>query len=216
LVAASILYSAARPNSALIVSKDSPIRSGRDLDGAVVAVAALGDFYATMDSNWIDSHGGNSQQVHFVEIPGRAAADAVGAGHVAATTIADPMLSEMLATGRFRVLDHPFNAAANVFMLTAYFCTADYVAKNAATLARFRRALTESVAFVNAHRPAVLPVMSKYTGVDEATLAAMAPIPLPPPAQLNSALIQPLIDVAVKYKVIDHGFAAKDMIDPAL
>jgi NitT/TauT family transport system substrate-binding protein len=216
LVASSILYNSTRPNSALIVAKDSPIRSGRDLDGATVAVSALGDFYATMDANWIDTHGGDSQKVHYVEIPGRAAADAVSAGRVAATTLADPMLSQMLATGRFRVLDHPFNAAADVFMLTAYFCTADYVAKNSGTLARFRRALSESVAFVNAHRPAVLPVMSKYTGVDEATLAAMSPIPLAPPDQLDSSLIQPLIDIAVKYKAIDHGFAAKEMIDPAL
>src|SRR5580693_6101481 len=76
LVAASILYNSARPNSALIVTKDSPIRSGRDLNDATVAVSALGDFYSLMDSNWIDSHGGDSQKVHYVEIPGRAAADA--------------------------------------------------------------------------------------------------------------------------------------------
>jgi NitT/TauT family transport system substrate-binding protein len=216
LVASSILYNAAKPNSALIVAKDSSIRTGRDLNDSTVAVSALGDFYAVMDSAWIDAHGGDSRRVHYVEIPGRTAADAVSSGRVAATTLADPMLSQMLASGHFRILDHPFNAAANVFVLTAYFCTADYAAKNAAVLARFRRALTESVAFVNAHRPAVLPVMSKYTGVDEATLAAMSPIPLAPPGQLDSALIQPLIDVAVKYKVIDHGFAAKEMIDPGL
>lgn len=216
LVAASILWSSAKPVSALIVAKDSPIRSARDLTGATVAVASLGDFYSLMDSALIDKQGGDSQNVHYTEISGRAAADAVAAGRVAATTIAEPMLSQVLATGRFRVLDHPFNAVANTYILTAYFCTPDYVAKNEAVLVRFRRALAESVTFVNAHRPAVLPLMSKYTGVDESVLAAMSPGPLPLPDQLVTPMIQPLIDVAVKYKVIDHGFPAKDMIDPAL
>ena len=216
LVASSILYSAAHPNSALIVLKDSPIKSGRDLNGQTLAVSALGDFYALMDSAWIDSHGGDSTKVHYTEIPGRAAAEAVASGRVAATTIADPVLGEMLATGRFRILDHPFNAAANQFVLTAFFCTADYAAKNTALLARYRRALAESVTYVNTHRAAVLPVMAKYTGVDEATLAAIPPIALAAPSQLDGALIQPLIDIAVKYKVIDHGFPAKDMIDPTL
>lgn len=116
-------------------------------------------------------------------------------------------------TGRYRILDYPFNAVAKQFVLTAYFCTADYASKNDDVLARFRRALSESVAYVNAHRAAIISVMAKYLGVDEATIAATPPIPLAQPRQLDVALIQPLIDIAVKYKAIDRGFGAKELID---
>jgi NitT/TauT family transport system substrate-binding protein len=214
MVATSLLWNSATPASALIVAKSSTVRSGKDLDGMTLASSSIGDFYALMDSAWIDAHGGDSSSVKFVEISGRAAADAVAAGRVTATTLARPMLDQVMATGQFRIVDYPFNAVAKQFVLTAYFTTADYLAKNADTVARFRRALAESVTYVDAHRAEMLPVIAKFSGTDEATIAAMPPLTLPPP-RLNVALVQPLIDVAVKYKRIDTGFAAKDMIDPA-
>ena len=122
----------------------------------------------------------------------------------------------MLQTGHYRIVDYPFNAVAKQFVLTAYFCTADFVSKNADALARFRRALAESVTYTNAHRAQMIPVIAKYSGADEASIAAMPPLTLAPPRQLDVALIQPLIDVAVKYKRIDHGFPAKELIDPAV
>jgi len=81
---------------------------------------------------------------------------------------------------------------------------------------RFRRALAESSAYANAHRTAMFPVIAKYSGVDTATLAAMPDVPLAQPDQLQGPLIQPLIDIAVKYKAIPQGFSAKDLLDPAL
>ena len=69
MVAASLMWNSAQPASALIVAKDATIRTGRDLNGTTVAVSALNDFYALMDSAWIDAHGGDSSSVHFVEIP---------------------------------------------------------------------------------------------------------------------------------------------------
>jgi NitT/TauT family transport system substrate-binding protein len=216
IIASSILYNAAKPITALVVAKDSPIRTGRDLNGATVAVTALGDFYSMMNAAWIDGHGGDSQKVHFVELPSRAAADAVTAGRVQATTLTSPLLDQELQGGNFRVLGYPFNAAANSFVLTAYFCTADFAAKNRDVLPRFRRALAESSAYANAHRSAMIPVISKYSGVDAATLAAMPDVPLAQPDQLQAPLIQPLIDIAVKYKAIPQGFSARELIDPAL
>jgi NitT/TauT family transport system substrate-binding protein len=216
VVAAALLYRAAMPTSALVVTKGSPIRTGRDLNGATIAVASLGDFYALMNSAWIDLHGGDSQTVRYVELPPRAAADAVAAGRAAATTLPQPMLDQMMRTGRFRIVDHPFNSAASQFVMTAYFCTGDYLVKNGDVVARFRTALGESATYVNAHRPQMFPIIAKYSGADEATVASMPQVPLAQPRQLGAPLIQPLIDVALKYKKIDHWFAAKELVDPAV
>jgi hypothetical protein len=62
----------------------------------------------------------------------------------------------------------------------------------------------------------MVPIIAKYSGADEATVASMPQVPLAQPRQLGSPLIQPLIDIALKYKKIDHGFAAKELVDPAV
>lgn len=216
IIASSLMYNSAKPITALVVAKDSPIRDGRDLNGATLAVTALGDFYSMMNSAWVDSHGGDSQKVRFVELPSRAAAEAVLSGRVSATALTEPLLNQQLQSGNLRVLGYPFNAAGNTFVLTAYFCTTDFASKNRALLARYRRALAESVTYVNAHHSAMIPVIAKYSGVDPATLATMQDVPLAQPDQLQLSLIQPMIDIAVKYKSIPQGFSAKDLLDPSL
>ena len=44
-------------------------------------------------------------------------------------------------------------------MITAYFTTADFAAKNAEVLQRFRKALFEAGAYANAHPREMVPVI---------------------------------------------------------
>ncbi len=64
-----------------------------------------------------------------------------------------------------------------------------------------------------AHWSEMSPLLSKYTGVDPSVIAATQPDRLQ--SALDPALIQPLIDAAVKYKVIPSRFLARELIDPA-
>jgi len=212
VVAASLLYHADMPSSALVVAKASPVRTGRDLNDATIAVTSLGDFYSLMMSAWVDANGGDAQTLRFVELASGAAAAAVTAGRVVATILPQPMLDQMMRTGNFRIVDHPFNVVSRLFVMTAYFCTADYLAQNAGLVARFRQGLGESVAYVNAHRAQMVPIIAKYSNTDEATVAALPPVPLAQPSQLGPPLIQPLIDIAVRYKQIDRGFPSKELV----
>lgn len=212
LEAPSALYTAARPDAALVVATDAPIHSARDLNGKLLASASLGDLFTTMNAAWIDANGGDSKTVKYVELPGSATANALVAGRVDAAMLADPALSEAVRSGKCRVLGHPEDVLGKVSMATAYFCSSDYAAKNAAVLARFRKALDESAAYAIGHMSEMAPVIAKFSGVDP---SMVAPMTLGRASDLlDTKLTQPTIDVCAKYGVIPKVFPVREMIDP--
>jgi len=204
-------------DTALIVAKDAPIRGGRDLNGKTISVPALGDFFTIANSAWIDQNGGDSRTVKFLELPHRAAAEAIAAGRVDAATLAQPLLNDALASGKIRILGSPLDAIGKRFMVTCYFCTADYAAKNADVLARFRKGVLEGNAYANAHYPEMIPLVAKYSGVEVKAVASLPPAVVGTLRDLqDSRMIVPLIDAAVKYKAIPKPFPPRELVDPAI
>ena len=208
------LWNTDAPTSALVVAKGSRIRAGADLNGKTISVPSLGDLYQIAINGWIDQHGGDSRTVKFLELPHRAAAEAIAGGRVDAANLAEPILSEALLGGKVQVIGHAQDAIGRHFIVTAYFCGGDYAAKNADVLGRFRKGLFEAAAYANANKPEMVPLLAKYSGVDAKVIAAMTPTNVGVAGQLDPRLIQPMIDAAVKYKSIPAPFPAKDMIDP--
>lgn len=215
LEAPASIWNTDAPESALVVAKGSPIRTGRDLNGKTISVPALGDLYQIAISAWIDQRGGDSRTVRFLELPVRAAAESIAAGRVDAANLAEPILSDAIQSGKCQVIGHAQDGIARHFIVTSYFCTAEYARNSADVLARFRRGLYEAAAYANAHHVEMAPIMAKYSGVDEKYLAALVPSPVATSAkQLDPKLIQPIIDAAVKYKSLAVAFPAKDVLDP--
>jgi NitT/TauT family transport system substrate-binding protein len=207
------VFDSANPTAGFLVAKNSPIRTGSDLNGKIIAVSSLGDLFAVASWAWIDQHGGDWHSVKLAELPASAAADAIAAGRVDAATLAVPTMSDAVASGKCRLLGDSCGAVAKQFFSTTYFSTAEYAAKNADALARFRKGLAESTAYAVAHWNDMIPLLSKYTGIEPGVIAATQRDKLQ--SALDPALIQPLIDAAVKYKVIPARFLARELIDPA-
>lgn len=214
LIAPGAVYDSSAPNTGLIVAKDSPITSAKDLDGKTLSVAALDDLNTLSIEAWTDRHGGDSASLHFVELPVTAAPEAVASGRVVAAVATSPTLARALAAGHVRLLGHPLDAISPHFAFSAYFATADYVTKNADVVARFTRALAESAAYVNTHHAATIDVLATFTGVDPKVIAANPRVTLGTAFEPN--LLQPLIDTAAKYHAIPAAFDARELIDPSL
>lgn len=211
LEAGAAIFGSDPPTAALLVAKDSPIRSGRDLNGKTIAVAALNDLFAIASLSWIDKNGGDSRTLKFLELPPAATADAIASGRVDAATLPVPEMTDAVTGGKCRILGDSCGAVARRFIATAYFISADYAAKNPDVLARFRKGIGQSTAYASAHWTEMLPTIAKYTGSDMKVLQAT------PRDQLSTSLagplIQPLIDAAAKYKAIAAAFPARDLID---
>jgi NitT/TauT family transport system substrate-binding protein len=210
IVAGSALYLAEDPITALLVTKDSPIRTAADLNGRIAATPALQSLDQVATQAWVDQHGGNSETLKFVELPQPTVPAALAQGRIDAGTLVVPTLAEALSSGQFRILGRPFDAVAKRFLIAVWFSSRDYVARNADTLKRFDDAFAEAAAYVNAHHAETVAMLAAYAHLDPAVIAGMT--------RTTSALrldprdLQPLIDVAAKYKLIPKPFAAGEMI----
>lgn len=208
------IYLADAPDAGTVVAKDSPIRNAADLNGKTLAVPALGDFFAVANMNWIDTNGGDSRTVKFVELSNRATVAALASGRVDAGTLVQPILGEAIAGGTARLLGYSMSVSKE-YAATAYVTTPSYAAQNADVLARFRRALSEASTYANGHRAEMIPILAQNTGVDPKEIARVSASTLGTAAQLrDSSLFQPVIDLAGRYKAIPKAFPYTELIDP--
>jgi NitT/TauT family transport system substrate-binding protein len=210
--APSAIYVSTAANVALVVAKTSRLQRGRDFNGKTVAVPALGDLFTLGISAWIDKNGGDAKSVKFLELPGAAQADAIAAGRVDAAALAEPLVTDAIRSGKCRFVAHPYDAIAPRFAATLMFASSDYAAKNVDVLARFRKGTAEGLTYALAHRSEMIPLLAKFTGIDPSVLASTSQTTIG--TTLDPRLIQPVIDVAVKYGVLAKSFPAKDVIDP--
>jgi NitT/TauT family transport system substrate-binding protein len=180
------------------------------LNGKTLSASSLGDQNSIAMQAWIDQHGGDSKTVKFVELPSAAAPDALAAGRVDAATLGNPILTEALSSGKVKLFGRSFDAIAPHFIFAAYFCTTDYAAKNRDAILRFRRALYQSAAYADSHHSETVGVVAKFTGISPSVIASMTRTVAG--TSLDPKLIQPLIDIAARYKVIAAPFDARTMI----
>jgi NitT/TauT family transport system substrate-binding protein len=213
LVATSAMFDDARSRDlGLVVRTGSTIRTGRDLNGKTMAVPGLKDLNAFSAMAWIDKNGGDSSTVHFVEMPSAAALQAVVEGRIDATNLSTPLLTQGLKDGTVRALADPAGAISQRHLLLAWITTEDYAAAHRDEIERFARVMHDAAVYCNAHQAQTLGLIADFAKLDPAAVHDMQRVTFAP--YLTAPLIQPLIDVAAKYKLIDAPFDAGELISP--
>jgi NitT/TauT family transport system substrate-binding protein len=210
LVAAAAQYNGDRPLIAMVVAKDSTIAGPRDLPGKIVSVQALNDLNAIGCAAFVDAAGGAWRDVKYVELPTSSAPDALVNHRIDATTITTPALQIALDSGKVRILGYPFSAIAKHFIQAAWFTTADYAAKNADVVQRFRHVAERAAELVNAKPSLSIAPVAAFTKLDPDVIARMPRATTGGP--LDAKLLQPAIDAAFRYGAIAAPFDAKTMI----
>ncbi len=206
LITSNVQYAAA------LVRKDSPIKTGSDLNGKIFAVPALQDLNTIAAMLWIDQNGGDSRTVKFVELPAAASVTAIEEGRVDAAQVGTPVLTAALEDGKTRVLAQIFDAFGSRFDNAAWFVTTDYAKANPDVVQRFAGVMRQASVLANTHRAETLTLIADFRHLEPQTLAHMARIEFA--EYLDPRDIQPLIDAAAKYKAIPAPFPAQEMISP--
>lgn len=211
MVAPAGIYDVDVPDVAMIVAKDSPIKTGADMNGKTCAVSALNDLGELGTKAWIDANGGDSKTVHFIEIPTSAIGNAVATGRADAGTVSTPSLSRALATGQVRSGALVDTAIAPRFMESAYVGLDNFVTRNRTAAATFRRIIDSAGAYANGHFAEMVPVIAKYLKTDPAVVAAQPQTKVG--TSLDLRLIQPLVKDCIRYGILPQGFDVNAMID---
>jgi NitT/TauT family transport system substrate-binding protein len=212
MIAPSHVIVAGDGTQEMIVLKDSPIRRYRDVNGKVLAVPGIAD------ANWIssraavDADGGDSGTIKFVELPQTAIPPALEQKRVDAAIVQEPVLDKALATGAFRSMGDPTLTIAKRWMVTATFTLVDFASKNHDLVTRFGEAMRAAIVFANAHHADTAPLVAAFTGVDPAAALQMHRDVFA--EFLDPREIQPAIDAAARYKIIDHAYPAQELISP--
>lgn len=209
ILAPSGMYDANAPTTSLVVAKNSPTHTAKDLEGKTVGVLSLEGPSKVGTSAWIDKNGGHAQNVKFVELSAPEMAEAVARGTVAAATIPEPFLT--VAKEKTQVLGDVYTAIAPHFEISAWFATAEWVAKNRATVKAFQQAMHETAAWANvpANRPRSAEILAKYRKLDLSLLSRMTRATYGD--VFDPALAQPLLDAAFKYHSIARPEPARDL-----
>lgn len=214
IVAPSTMYASDRSQNAMLVVRDSPLRTARDLDGKVIGTQSLQDLNAVAMRAWIDANGGDSGSVRILEVPSSAAVTALTAHRVDAMALSEPLLGEALATGEVRVFAHPQDAIAKRFEAQAFVAMRGFVAQHRDSMARFARAMHDSAVYNNTHLAQTVDLVASFTRVPPDVIAHS--VRAVDAEYAEPRHIQPLIDATAKYGLIASPFPAEDIISPVV
>ncbi len=196
VIAPAVIYNGTNPVNVIMAAKDSAVRTGADLNGQTVAVNGLRDLTQYEMQAWIDQNGGDVGSVKLVETPFSEMAVALASGRVAAGIFAEPFWTAALPT--CRVIGNGSAAVGKRFMVTGWFATADWLAKNADAAKHLQSVMLQIAHWANANHTETQTIVSKYTKISPDVLAH-ANRPVLGETKPDPALIQPVIDLAVKY-----------------
>jgi NitT/TauT family transport system substrate-binding protein len=203
-------YEADKPDIALLVLKDGPIKTAKDLEGKTLAAVSLQDMNSVATFAWLDQHGVDRSTLKYVEIPASAALAAMEQNRVVASTIYEPYFSQFLAGGKVRVLGYPFEAISKKFSDALIFAPTKWAGEHRDAIDRFLRATQEASLYIASHESESTKLIAEFGGLDPATLGSVRHAGRGVP--LSPSDVQPVIDVAAKYNVIPKAFPATDII----
>lgn len=208
VIAPATIYNGTTPANVIMVAQNSTVKTGADLNGQTVAVNGLRDLTQYEMQAWIDQNGGNVGSVKLIEVPFSEMAAALTAGRVAAAILAEPAWTAALST--CRIIGNGSATVGKRFMVTGWFATTDWLAKSADTAKHLQAVMLQIARWANANRTITQEIVPKYTKISADVAAHMNRAVLGD-TKPDPGLIQPVIDVAVKYGGLEP-LRASDLI----
>jgi NitT/TauT family transport system substrate-binding protein len=214
LVAPGGLYLSDKPLGGMVVAANSTIRTAADLRGKTVQTGALRDINTLATRAWMDAHGIDSSTIHFIEMPPLDALAAIDQGRIDGATLVTPMYTQAISSTKARASVPMFDGIGPRYLITGWFANESFVEAHREAIGRFADVMREAEAYCNTHTDAIRPIIAAFTGLEPALIAKMQSTIYP--ATLDRRDIQPIIDVAVRYKVLDKTLDAQDLISSAV
>ena len=197
-----------RDFAAVVAPNDSPIQNAKDLTGKTVAINNLNNIGDTSVRAGVRAAGGDPKQVKFIEVPFPDMPAALAEHRIEAAWLVEPFVTLARERGA-KVVDWNLVDVAPQVMIALYFTTPKYAKENPDIVKRFKAAISESLAYADAHNDEVRQIIPTYTRI---TPEIAAKITLPRwPTEFNRQSSQALADDA-----LDDGLITKKADIPAL
>jgi NitT/TauT family transport system substrate-binding protein len=202
------LYTGPPAISALMVAKNSAVRTGADLNGQPVAVNGLHDIGQFEVQSWVDRNGGNSDTLQFIEMPYAAMTEALNRGRVAAVSQTEPWVST--ATDGARIIGSLNAVVGPRYALAGWFSTNNWLANNPQLAQRFVAVMQQTARWANTHPKEAGALLERYTKAAPDVAAIVLKHMQFDTAPADPKLLQPVVDMIAKYGKVP-SFSATEL-----
>ena len=193
------------------VAVDSPIKTAKDLAGKTIATNTVGNIIQAAGQHWIDSNGGDSSKVKWVEVPFPQMEASLVQKHIDAFVAVEPFVTvPSQVNKKTRVLGYPLGGIAPRLLIASYFSSQAWIQKNGDAVKAFVAALNRGIDAHNANPEEAKVTIAKFTGLKPEFVKVIAQ-PAFEKKMLESDL-QPMMDLALKYKMMNRKFPPRDII----
>jgi NitT/TauT family transport system substrate-binding protein len=162
IAGASVMNQTANANIAAFVRNGVTIKEPKDFIGKKVGAPGLGAFLHVLFVNWLVEKGVDPKSVNFVEVTFPTMADTIKSGGVDAVLTAEPFITRMSNAGLGTVGARYGAELARTEPIIFYAAARDWAEKNPETIKKFRAAIAEGAAIVNADRDKASAAISKF------------------------------------------------------
>jgi NitT/TauT family transport system substrate-binding protein len=193
----------------IMLRNDIPFKTAKDLEGKTIASIPLRNVGELAMDLWIDTNGGDSSKVKYVEVPFPATGPALQQGRIDGAILIEPFASQDKPFAR-AVGPDPMASVASFWLGGTFVTTKAWAAAHPDQVRRFAAAVAEAGQWANKNPDKSALILQKYSNVPLEMIKASSRTIFTD--QLKPAMIQPTIDLLVRYKQIDASFKAEDMI----
>lgn len=195
--------------SAVLVKKDSPIKSAADLAGRTVAVNNLKNVGDMTVSATVRKNGGDPSKIKFVEMAFPNMLAALAKGRVDAVWEVEPFVT-VGQSNDARAVAWNYAEAAPDLLIGVYFTSEKMIKKNPDLVKRFVAAFEKSKAYARANPEEVRKVLLTYTKIDN-KIAQKMNMPVWPKT-LKENDMQTVADLMLQEGLLTKKFNASQLL----
>jgi NitT/TauT family transport system substrate-binding protein len=195
--------------NALLVAKDSRIRSVEDMAGATFLVTTVKNLAEVTIKRTLEKHGVSAARVRFLETPFPEMNAAIGSDRADVAWQAEPFITIGRGEGLRSIADPMYETAPNL-SIASYFGADTYLEENPEVAKGFARAMRRSLAYARDHPDEARAVIPTYSPVKGKVLREMQLANWSP--DLNVESIQLTYELARKYGVLDRDLDIEDVL----
>jgi NitT/TauT family transport system substrate-binding protein len=211
-----ICYLGHRDGSTLIVRKDSPAKTLRDLRGKVFAIPSRYSNQNLVIHKLMEDQGMGPDDISFVELPPPDMPAALGAGAIDAYFVGEPHAAKAELDGTGRVLYYAKDIWPH-FISCCLVVTERLIQDRRQVVADLVRGIAESGEWAETHREEAARVVSPYFRQDERLVRYVL---TQPPDRVSYRMLTPdaqdlqrILDMALKQGILQKHIALSELTD---
>jgi NitT/TauT family transport system substrate-binding protein len=173
MLAPASLYSVKDADPNLMVAKDGPVKTPKDLIGGTIAVSSLGDFNQLSLLGWLDANKIPRDSIRYLELKFGEMGVALQRGTVQAAILTEPAKSDAIRAGGIRVLADTYISIAPEFATIVWFTTKSWVQKNPDVAKKLVAGIYATAKWANGHTKESADMLVRAAKMDPVVVSGM-------------------------------------------